>query len=98
MTDTHDAPKRVGEPVQVYLDVTDRERLGRLTGQLDLTKSDVLRQALRAFEQQVLDPAGHPALRIIALADGETAPPADYDVARDHDRFLGNAEAESWHA
>lgn len=43
---------RVAEPVQVYLDPPDRERLERLAAELDATKSDVLRQGLVALEAQ----------------------------------------------
>ena len=54
MTESHErrgrrAP-RVGEPVQVYLTVPDRERLERLAAELDATKSDVLRRGLEALE------------------------------------------------
>lgn len=41
---------RVAEPVQVYLDRPDRERLDRLAAQLEATKSDVLRRGLEALE------------------------------------------------
>lgn len=41
---------RVAEPVQVYLDRPDRERLDRLAVQLEATKSDVLRRGLEALE------------------------------------------------
>lgn len=50
---------RVAEPVQVYLDQPDRERLQRLAAALDATKSDVLRRALAALEASV----GHPPSR-----------------------------------
>jgi len=43
---------RVAEPVQVYLDPADRERLERLAAELDATKSDVLRRGLAALEAQ----------------------------------------------
>ncbi len=43
---------RVAEPVQVYLDPPDRERLERLAAELEATKSDVLRQGLLALEAQ----------------------------------------------
>jgi hypothetical protein len=43
-------PARVAEPVQVYLDPADRERLERLAARLDTTLSDVLRQGLAALE------------------------------------------------
>jgi hypothetical protein len=50
-------PGRVAEPVQVYLEPPDRERLERLTSQLEATKSDVLRRGLEALESQLRRPA-----------------------------------------
>ena len=47
-------PRRVAEPVQVYLDPADRARLERLAARLGATKSDVLRRGLEA-----LDAASH---------------------------------------
>ena len=71
--DSYDLPKRrVREPVQVYLDAADRDRLDRLTAQLDATKSEVLRRGLEALERRVTDPAEHPALRIIGILGEET--------------------------
>lgn len=56
MTKHHDQkkqrPKRLTEPVQVYLDSDDRDRLERLQSELGATKSDVLRRALTALESQ----------------------------------------------
>jgi hypothetical protein len=56
MNKRHDRSKqrrsRVAEPVQVYLDPPDRERLERLAARLEATKSDVLRQGLVALELQ----------------------------------------------
>ena len=94
MTPDHDRkkPRRVAEPVQVYLVDTDRARLERLAGQLGATKSDVLRRGLQALERELLDPAEHPALRVIGLADVESRPPEAYDVAREHDRYLADVE------
>ena len=59
MTKAHERrkPARVAEPVQVYLDRPDRERLERLATALDATKSDVLRRALAALESLVRRPA-----------------------------------------
>lgn len=89
-------PRRVAEPVQVYLDVPDRTRLERLAAQLDATKSDVLRRALEALEHQLTDPAEHPALRIIGIAAGHPRRRSPgYDVAREHDRFLAEPEVTS---
>ncbi len=89
--------KRVAEPVQVYLDRPDRVRLERLAADLNATKSDVLRRALEALEQQLTDPESHPAIRMIGLAGAHARrrSPA-YDVAIEHDRFLAEQEVASW--
>ncbi len=98
MKTDHDKPARkVAEPVQVYLDTGDRARLERLVVQLDSTKSDVLRRALSALEQQLTDPASHPALRVIGLAAGhERRMNSAFDTAGGHDAFLADSEAASW--
>ena len=81
----------------MYLERPDRDRLDRLAAQLDVTKSDVLRRALGALERQIMDPAEHPALRVIGLAAGARRRPSPgYDVAREHDRFLAESERTSW--
>jgi hypothetical protein len=100
MKKNHEPPPRQGrrlaEPVQVYLADPDRQRLARLADALDATKSDVLRRGLEALERQLLDPSQHPALGVIGIASEETGGPVDYDVAREHDRFLSEAEVASW--
>src|SRR5258708_38379094 len=59
----HEARHSAGvrEPVQLYLDRADRERLERLAERLEATKSDVLRRGLAALESQVRPPAPAPA-------------------------------------
>jgi len=74
-------PGRVAEPVQVYLDRPDRERLERLASQLEATKSDVLRRGLEALESQVRRPASRPA-KSVALPvyrGGRLQPGVDLD-------------------
>lgn len=88
----------VAEPVQVYLEVGDRERLERLARELDTTKSDVLRRGLAAVEREVFDPASHPVLRIIGIADRERPGLPPFDVGSEHDRVLADSEIESWSA
>jgi hypothetical protein len=90
--------RRVKEPVQVYLDAVDRQRLERMARQFGATMSDVLRQALEVLEHQMSDPAAHPALQIIGVADRERAGGPGYDVAREHDRYLAESEAAGWGA
>jgi Arc/MetJ-type ribon-helix-helix transcriptional regulator len=80
----------------VYLDRGQRRMLDQLADELGLTKSDVVRRGLEALERQMADPAEHPALRIIGIASGESAKAADYDVAREHDRYLAESERKSW--
>ncbi len=87
-------PTRVAEPVQVYLRADEQERLARLTEQLDATKSEVLRRGLEALERQMTDPADHPALGIIGIAN--VGPEPSVDPARDHDRVIADAEVASW--
>jgi Arc/MetJ-type ribon-helix-helix transcriptional regulator len=100
MKNTKDqAASRVAEPVQVYLDPADQDRLARLTRQLDTNKSDVLRRGLEALEREVTDPAGHPALRLIGIGstrqDSEEGA-STTDPARDHDAVLARTEEGSW--
>lgn len=100
MTDHRDdraGPARVREPVQVYLEAGDLDRLDRLRRQLAASKSDVLRRGLEALERDLLDPERHPALRIIGmLGDGPAAAPEGPDPAREHDRVLADGEEASW--
>lgn len=99
MTRSHDRkPARVAEPVQVYLDPPDRARLERMADDLNATKSDVLRRALEALEQQLTDPESHPGIRMIGLGGPNTGrkSASTYDVAIEHDRFLAEGEIASW--
>lgn len=87
---------REAAPIQVYLSQDEQQRLDRLAEQLDASKSDVLRRALLALEREVLDPAVHPALRLIGITGAEPEPRRSYDVAREHDRALADDEEASW--
>ena len=84
--------KRVREPVQVYLDAPEQERLERLTEEMDTTKSDILRRGLEALERELFDPEHHPALQIIGIAGVEQSRECDFDVVREHDRYLAGLE------
>ena len=88
-------PKRVAEPVQVYLDRGEVGQLNRLAAMLGATRSDVIRRGLGALERQLTDPAEHPLLKIMSIDAAELSP-APYDVAREHDRFLAETEVASW--
>ena len=88
---------KVAEPVQVYLERPDADRLARLAAQLDATKSEVLRRGLAALERAVNDPASHPTLRLIGIAErGVMASRAGGDVARRHDDAFAADEIASW--
>ena len=97
MNRSHDKlPKRrVAEPVQVYLRPSEKDRLERLTAELDTTKSDVLRRGLEALELQISDPGHHPALRIIGMVS-VSDDDLGIDVARGHDEYLAATEISSW--
>ncbi|MGQ0649580.1 MAG: hypothetical protein ACT4P7_18660 [Gemmatimonadaceae bacterium] len=87
---------RVSEaaPVQVYLDRNSRDRLARLAANLDTSKSDILRRGLIALERELTDPDAHPALRLVGAASGEPVA-LEYDIAREHDRFLAQVTERS---
>jgi hypothetical protein len=90
--DASSSPSRVREPVQVYLDPEDRQRLERLRERLATSKSDVLRRGLASLERELTDPEAHPALRIVGLGASQGGP----DAAREHDRLLADGEERSW--
>jgi hypothetical protein len=85
MTYRHDRKKpapRVAEPVQVYLQPPDRERLERLTERLGTTKSDILRRGLEALEAQTTprpDSAEGGRTPLPTFAGGILAPGVDLD-------------------
>ena len=86
MKHEHDKQKhqpRVAEPVQVYLQPSDRERLDRLTDRLSTTKSDVLRRSLEALEAQTAAAASGSAERIAlpTFAGSGLLPGVDLDDA-----------------
>ena len=87
---------RESAPIQVYLDGAEQARLDRLADQLGASKSAILRRGLLALEREILDPAAHPALRLIGLASMETPDATPADAARDHDRVLADDEEAAW--
>ena len=72
---------RVGEPIQVYLDRPDRDRLERLAARLEVSKSDVLRRGLAALEAQARGETPRSAARISlpTFAGGALLPGVDLD-------------------
>ena len=88
--------RKVREPVQVYLDPEDRERLDRLRDRLGSTKSAILRRGLEALEREVLDPSSHPALGLIGIVEHRPLRGVEPDPARSHDLCLADDEEVSW--
>lgn len=74
-------PKRLAEPVQVYLDPADRERLERLAERLESTKSDILRRGLAALESQTrrAEPPGAVVQPLPTFAGQGLQPGVDLD-------------------
>ena len=87
---------REAAPLQVYLAGDEQERLERLAGQLDASKSDVVRRGLLALERELFDPGAHPALRLIGIAPVEQPGAGPADAAREHDALLADAEESGW--
>jgi hypothetical protein len=77
-------PKRVKEPIQVYLDRDERALLDRLAAETGLSRAEILRQGLRRYAAH--EGSGSPMLAFAAsLAKADLAP----DMARRHDEYLG---------
>lgn len=84
--------KRVREPVQVYLDSSDRDLLEALLEKTGLTKAELLRRGLRQLAAEQLTEQG-PGWSLMVLegliGDG---PP---DLAERHDDYLAQALEET---
>ncbi len=79
-------PRRIREPVQVYLEGDDVALLARLAATAGLSKAEVMRRGMRAFAREQ-DPES-PMLRFVAdSAGGEWSS----GVAAAHDAALADA-------
>ncbi|HYT72046.1 MAG TPA: hypothetical protein VEK78_11740 [Gemmatimonadales bacterium] len=84
--------RRVREPVQVYLDETDRSLLEELAARTGLARAELLRRGLRRMADQVLTERapGWSFDRLVgALGDDPSLPP---DLAARHDEYLYGGE------
>ena len=83
-----DKPKRVREPVQVYLDTRDRSLLDALSTQSDIPKAEVLRLGLRRLSTELLgdQQPGASLPTLVGSLDGASDVPAD--LAARHDEYL----------
>lgn len=79
---------RVREPVQVYLDSTDRNLLDRLAARTGLSRAELLRRGVRQLAELELSgrPAGWSLERLTGALGDDPALPAD--LAARHDEYL----------
>ena len=90
-------PTAVREPVQVYLDVSDRAMLERAALATGLPRAEVLRRGLRRFASELLSDES-PALAFLESAASASPPDTASDVAVRHDDYLADWEMASWDA
>ncbi len=79
-------PKRVREPLQVYLAPEERALLDRLARETGLSRAEVLRQGLKTFASA--HPGKSPMLEFLDSMRGVEFPP---DMAERHDDYLAEA-------
>ena len=79
-------PKRVREPLQVYLAPEERALLDRLAHQTGLSRAEVLRQGLKSFA--LAHPGKSPMLEFMESMRDADLPP---DLAERHDDYLREA-------
>jgi hypothetical protein len=79
---------RVREPVQVYLDRSDRALLADLARRTGLSKAEILRRGLRSVADHLLadHPPGWSMDRLIGALGNDPALPRD--LASRHDEYL----------
>jgi hypothetical protein len=84
-------PRRVREPVQVYLDPEDRALLLELAERTALPQTEILRRGLRRLAADLSgNPPGASLDRLIGALGGAADLPAD--LAARHDDYLYAAE------
>ncbi|MGH7654236.1 MAG: CopG family transcriptional regulator [Gemmatimonadaceae bacterium] len=90
MTQRRKPPSGVREPVQVYLDHSDRDLLERAAEKSGLSKAEVLRRGLRRVGADLLgdDDPMFAFMREMADARWPTGTPSD--IAREHDKHLAS--------
>lgn len=72
-------PRKVREPLQVYLDQDERRLLDRMAEEEDLSRAEVLRRGLRAYAAVV----GAHASPMLAFADSLTGAGGPCEVESD---------------
>ncbi len=90
--------RRVKEPVQVYLDPTDRELLEQVVRATGLSRAEILRRGLRRMADEALTERapGWSLDRLVGAMGGAADLPKD--LAERHDKYLyGSQEARIKH-
>ncbi len=76
-------PRRVREPLQVYLDQDERQLLDRMAEEEDLSRAEVLRRGLRAYAA-VVGANASPMLAFAgSLTDADAADECESDSVLD---------------
>lgn len=81
-------PKRVGEPVQVYLTDRDRALLERVASRTTLPRSEVLRVALRRMAADLPGDAKSDRSLDFLIGSLDGARDVPPDLAANHDEYL----------
>ena len=82
-------PRRVREPIQVYLDADERALLDRVAAETGLSRAEILRRGLRRF---AVEQAGvkSPMLEFMESLQALDLPP---DLSERHDDYLAEIYA-----
>jgi hypothetical protein len=80
------SPRKVREPVQVYLEADDSSLLARLAATSGLSKAEVMRRGMRAFARE--QDVESPMLRFMTEGGAGDWPAG---VAADHDAVLAES-------
>jgi hypothetical protein len=84
-------PPRVREPVQVYLDRSDRSLLEDVANQTGLSRAEILRRGLRLAAESLLgvrEPGSSLEGLVGALGDDPSLPEGPFPLSTHHDRYL----------
>jgi hypothetical protein len=82
------APRRVREPVQVYLDERDRALLEQLAERTALPRAELLRLGLRRLSDEMLAAARPGASLDVLIGALDGASDVPEDLAARHDEYL----------
>jgi hypothetical protein len=94
------SPKRVKEPVQVYLEAADKALLDQLSEQTSLPRAELLRRGLRvlAAELSADRVPGRSMSALIGSLDSKSPFEVPTDLSSRHDEYLYPAPATDGNA